>query len=311
MRPVNSLCSRQNYSQSGAAVAVSPLPAVRSAAFSARRRGREGESKMLWNRLRRRCSPCCSVRRGCRRSRRRRARVRSGTAARTRRRTSRRARGAAHHFTQVLSAERAAVILHEDHSTARRRRQPWYHVGSKDEAPGRTGFAHLFEHMMFRASELRLRLRPVIQEVGRRDQRLDQPGSDEYFRGSAVELLETALFMEAGRLGGLLDAMTRRSSTTSARGQNEKRQRLDNQPYGQAFVKIYETMYPPAHPYHWRPSARGDLSAASLEDVKVSSGAIRAETNTSLFISGDFDRRRPAGWSRNTSAAPEAEQRRA
>jgi zinc protease len=195
-------------------------------------------------------------------------------------------------YTQFFLPNGLRVIFHEDHSTPIVGVNVWYHVGSKNEQPGRTGFAHLFEHMMFQGFKgYDYDYVPVIQEVGGAINGSTTQDRTNYWELLPSNFLETALFMEAGRMKGLLDAMTQ-TKLDNQRDvvKNEKRQRIDNQPYGQATYKIQETMYPEGHPYHWSPiGSMEDLSAASLEDVKGFFRHYYVPNNASLVVSGDFD----------------------
>ncbi|MFL6284144.1 MAG: insulinase family protein [Pyrinomonadaceae bacterium] len=195
-------------------------------------------------------------------------------------------------YTQFFLPNGLRVIFHEDHSTPIVGVNVWYHVGSKNEQPGRTGFAHLFEHMMFQGFKgYDYDYVPVIQEVGGAINGSTTQDRTNYWELLPSNFLETALFMEAGRMKGLLDAMTQ-TKLDNQRDvvKNEKRQRIDNQPYGQATYKITETMYPEGHPYHWSPiGSMEDLTAASLEDVKGFFRHYYVPNNASLVVSGDFD----------------------
>ncbi|HEX8503520.1 MAG TPA: insulinase family protein [Pyrinomonadaceae bacterium] len=202
-------------------------------------------------------------------------------------------------YTQFFLPNGLRVIFHEDHSTPVVGVNVWYHVGSKNESPGRTGFAHLFEHMMFQGFRgYDLDYVPVIQEVGGAINGSTSQDRTNYWELLPSNFLETALFMEAGRMGNLLEAMTQ-TKLDNQRDvvKNEKRQRIDNQPYGQATYKITGTMYPEGHPYHW--SAIGsmeDLSAASLEDVKAFFRRYYVPNNASLVVAGDFDPKEARAW---------------
>jgi predicted Zn-dependent peptidase len=195
-------------------------------------------------------------------------------------------------YTQFFLPNGLRVIFHEDHSTPIVGVNIWYHVGSKNETPGRTGFAHLFEHMMFQGFKgYDLDYVPVIQEVGGAINGSTTQDRTNYWELLPSNFLETALFMEAGRMKGLLEAMTQ-TKLDNQRDvvKNEKRQRIDNQPYGQATYKITETMYPEGHPYHWSPiGSMEDLSAASLDDVKAFFRRYYVPNNASLVVSGDFN----------------------
>ncbi|HEV7889108.1 MAG TPA: pitrilysin family protein [Pyrinomonadaceae bacterium] len=194
-------------------------------------------------------------------------------------------------YTQFFLPNGLRVIFHEDHSTPIVGVNLWYHVGSKNEETGRTGFAHLFEHMMFQGFKgYDYDYVPVIQEVGGAINGSTTQDRTNYWELVPSNFLETALFMEAGRMKGLLDAMTQ-TKLDNQRDvvKNEKRQRIDNQPYGQSTYKIQGVMYPEGHPYHWSPiGSMEDLSAASLEDVKAFFRHYYVPNNASLVVSGDF-----------------------
>ena len=202
-------------------------------------------------------------------------------------------------YTQFFLPNGLRVIFHEDHSTPIVGVNVWYHVGSKNESPGRTGFAHIFEHMMFQGFKgYDYDYIPVIQEVGGAINGSTTSDRTNYWELLPSNFLETALFMEAGRMRGLLDAMTQ-TKLDNQRDvvKNEKRQRVDNQPYGQAIYKIGEVMYPPEHPYHWSTiGSMEDLSAASLDDVKSFFRTYYVPNNASLAISGDFNPVEARAW---------------
>jgi len=184
------------------------------------------------------------------------------------------------------------VILHPDRSTPIVAVNLWYHVGSKNEVPGRTGFAHLFEHMMFQGSKnYNDDFFKPLQEAGGLINGTTNNDRTNYFEVVPSNFLELALFMEADRMGSLLEAMTEeRLANQRLVVKNEKRQRVDNQPYGLAFEKIAATMYPPEHPYHWTViGSLEDLSNASMDDVKGFFRRYYVPNNASLTIAGDFD----------------------
>ena len=195
-------------------------------------------------------------------------------------------------YTQFFLPNGMRVIFHEDHSTPIVGVNVWYHVGSKNEDKGRTGFAHLFEHMMFQGFKgYDLDYIPVIQEVGGAINGSTNQDRTNYWELLPSNFLEMALYMEAGRMANLLEAMTQ-TKLDNQRDvvKNEKRQRIDNQPYGQAFYKINEAMYPEGHPYRWPViGSMEDLSAASMDDVKAFFRRYYVPNNASLVISGDFD----------------------
>ncbi len=185
------------------------------------------------------------------------------------------------------------VILHEDHSTPTVSVNMWYHVGSAREKPGRTGFAHLFEHIMFEGSG-------HVPE-GKFDEWLEAAGGDNngsttpdrtnYWENIPSNALELALYLESDRMGFLLNSM----SPAKVDGQrdvvkNERRQSYENRPYGMAFLTIVKNLYPDNHPYHWPTiGSMEDLSAASYEDVVGFFKKYYGPNNASLAIAGDID----------------------
>lgn len=191
------------------------------------------------------------------------------------------------------------VILHEDRSTPIVAVNLWYHVGSKNEVVGRTGFAHLFEHMMFQGSKNYNQdyFKP-LQEVGATINGSTNPDRTNYFQALPSNFLELALFMEADRMGGLLEAMTQEKLDNQRDVvKNERRQRYDNQPYGTAFEKIFAEIHPKDHPYNWTTiGSLEDLSAASMDDVKAFFRQYYVPNNASLTIAGDFDEKQARAW---------------
>ena len=174
-------------------------------------------------------------------------------------------------FTQFTLPNGLHVILHEDHSVPMVTVNMWYHVGSARERTGRTGFAHLFEHLMFMGSG---HVKP-----GEFDEWLEAAGGDNngstendrtnYWINVPANSLELALFLESDRMGYLLDSMT--PKTVDAQRdvvKNERRQSVENRPYGMAEVVLGEMLYPEGHPYHWPVIGyMEDLTAASYDDV--------------------------------------------
>jgi zinc protease len=185
------------------------------------------------------------------------------------------------------------VILHVDRTTPTITVNTWYHVGSGYEKPGRTGFAHLFEHLMFEGSK-------NVPE-GKFDEWLEAAGGDNngstnndrtnYYENIPSNALELALFLDSDRLGYLLDPMTEET----VNGQrdvvkNERRQSYENRPYGMADIMIDDALFPKGHPYSWPTiGSMADLSAASLEDVKEFFRTYYVPNNSSLSIAGDID----------------------
>ena len=185
------------------------------------------------------------------------------------------------------------VILHEDHSTPIVTVDTWYHVGSGDEQVGRTGFAHLFEHIMFMGSQ--------NVPVGAFDQMLEAAGADNngsttedrtnYYENLPSNALALALWLDADRMGFLLPTMDlAKLNLQRDVVKNERRQRVDNQPYGRADETILAALYPKTHPYSWPViGSMVDLSAASLDDVKNFFRTYYAPNNATVVIAGDFD----------------------
>jgi zinc protease len=183
------------------------------------------------------------------------------------------------------------VVLHQDHSTPIVAVNLWYHVGSKNEAPGRTGFAHLFEHMMFQGSKNYIDGWRAVDELGGNVNGTTNEDRTWYFEVVPSNFLERVLYLEADRFGNLLDAMDQ-AKLDNQRDvvKNERRFRVDNVPYGTMSERIDEIMYPESHPYHHSViGSMADLSAASLDDVKSFFRQYYVPNNTILVLSGDFD----------------------
>src|SRR4051794_21909219 len=184
------------------------------------------------------------------------------------------------------------VIVHEDHKAPIVAVNLWYHVGSKDEPAGRTGFAHLFEHLMFNGSENHKgEFFEPFELVGATDQN-GTTNSDRtnYFENVPTTALDVALWMESDRMGHLLGAIDQHR-LDEQRGvvQNEKRQN-ENQPYGRAFTLILKGLYPEDHPYHHSTiGSMNDLDAAKLDDVKNWFRSWYGPNNAVLVLAGDID----------------------
>ncbi|MDQ3674601.1 MAG: insulinase family protein, partial [Gemmatimonadota bacterium] len=197
-------------------------------------------------------------------------------------------------YTEFTLPNGLRVVLHEDHSVPIVAVNVWYHVGSKNETPGRTGFAHLFEHMMFQGSKNYDDdyFRP-LQSIGGTINGSTNVDRTNYFEAVPSNYLERALFLEADRMGGLLEALTE-TKLANQRDvvKNEKRQNYDNRPYGLAGARIAELLYPGDHPYHWLTiGALEDLTAASMNDVKGFFRRFYTPNNASLVIAGDINPR--------------------
>src|SRR5687767_1075019 len=191
------------------------------------------------------------------------------------------------------------VLLHEDKSTPVVTVGVWYHVGSKNEVPGRTGFAHLFEHMMYQGSKnYDADYFTPLQEAGASINGTTNQDRTWYFQTVPSNFLELALFMESDRMGGLLEAMTQEKLNNQRDVvKNERRQRVDNQPYGTAFEKIGQIMYPKGHPYNWSViGSLEDLQAASMDDVKSFFRQYYVPNNAILVVSGDYNETQAREW---------------
>jgi zinc protease len=182
------------------------------------------------------------------------------------------------------------VILHEDHSLPTVNVNIWFHVGSKNEKTGRTGFAHLFEHMMFEGSEHHAE-DYGFDKIGGENNASTSEDRTNYYETVPSNYLEYALWMEADRMGYLLPAMTQEKLDIQRDVvKNERRQRMENQPYAKASELILNASYPPGHPYSWPIiGSMEDLSRASLDDIKDFFKTYYAPNNASLCIAGDFD----------------------
>jgi zinc protease len=188
------------------------------------------------------------------------------------------------------------VILHRDTTTPTIATNVWYHVGSAGEQKGRTGFAHLFEHIMFEGSANvpEGKIDEWFGEVGGSPNGSTAPDRTNYMQSFAANALDMALFIESDRMGHLLEAM----SPASVDGQrdvvkNERRQSYDNRPYGLADQVLTEALYPPSHPYSWPVIGYMDhLSSASYEDVVSFFRRHYAPNNATLVIAGDIEPQR-------------------
>ena len=184
------------------------------------------------------------------------------------------------------------VILHEDHTVPVVAVNLWYKVGSKDEAEGRTGFAHLFEHLMFQGSEhLDGEYFAPLQRIGAELNGSTSSDRTNYYETVPSNALELALWLESDRMGFLLPSLSQ-GKLDNQRDvvKNERRQRVDNVPYGQAQERLLSALYPKGHPYH-HPTigSMADLTAATLGDVKNFFRRYYAPNNASLCLAGDFE----------------------
>ncbi len=196
-------------------------------------------------------------------------------------------------YTRFTLPDGMVVILHEDHKTPTVSVNIWYHVGSGRERPGRTGFAHLFEHLMFMGSG--------HIPLGKFDEWLEAAGGENnastnsdrtnYWEDVPSNALELPLFLDSDRMGHLIDAMTpEKVNAQRDVVKNERRQSYENRPYGMAEIAITENLYPPDHPYHWPTiGSMEDLSAASYQDVVDFFRKYYIPNNASMVIAGDID----------------------
>lgn len=183
------------------------------------------------------------------------------------------------------------VVVQPDHTSPTVTVNLWVGVGSRHEAPGRTGFAHLFEHLMFQGSAHVAEGEhfQALMGVGGRLNATTWFDRTNYFETVPTGALELALWLESDRHAALLDAVTQENLDNQRDVvKEEKRQRYDNQPYGQALATVYATVFPEGHPYH-HPTigSMEDLDAASLEDVHAFFRAHYAPDNTVLTLCGD------------------------
>jgi zinc protease len=194
-------------------------------------------------------------------------------------------------FRKFVLENGLELVVHEDHSVPVAAVYVYYHVGSAREVRGRSGFAHLFEHMLFQGSEhvgdeQHFKL---IQEAGGTLNGSTTSDRTNYFEILPANQLELALWLESDRMGFLLPAMTQ-AKLDNQRDvvKNERRQNYENRPYGQADGVIAAALYPPDHPYSWITiGSQEDLSAASLDDVKGFFQRWYGPNNATLAVGGD------------------------
>ena len=189
------------------------------------------------------------------------------------------------------------VILHVDRKLPIVHVNEWFHVGSKNELPGRTGFAHLFEHMMFQGSKdadggywgFAEKAGANVREGGVNG--TTNTDRTNYFATVPSANLENLLWLESDRVATLTD-VTDQKKLDNQRDvvKNERRQSLENQPYGRAFSLLFSNVFPAGHPYSWPViGSQADLTAASLDDVKGFFKEYYTPNNLSLVVAGDFD----------------------
>lgn len=191
------------------------------------------------------------------------------------------------------------VVLHRDNATPIAHVELWYHVGSKDEPQGRSGFAHLFEHLMFNGSEhADGEYFAPLQPFGARINGTTNSDRTNYYETVPSNALERALWMEADRMGFLLPALTQ-AKLDNQRDvvRNERRQNYEIAPYAKARQVIAEAVWDKNHPYHRLTiGSHTDLEAANLDDVRQFFNTWYVPNNATLVVSGDFDPVQIKGW---------------
>jgi zinc protease len=203
-------------------------------------------------------------------------------------------------FESYKLANGLTVILSVDKSTPTVALDVWYHVGSKNEVPGRTGFAHLFEHVMFTGSgHVPYGLHDKLTEgVGGNNNGSTTNDRTNYYETVPSNYLESAIWLESDRMGYLLDTLDiAKLNAQRDIVKNERRQSVDNQPYGRVGEIFSAAMYPKNHPYSWDViGSMEDLSAASENDVKDFFRLYYAPNNSVLAVVGDFDMAQAKAW---------------
>jgi len=192
------------------------------------------------------------------------------------------------------------VVLHEDRSDPMVHVDVTYHVGSNREEPGRSGFAHFFEHMMFQGSENVADEEhfKIISNAGGTLNGTTNTDRTNYFETVPANQLETVLWLEADRMGFLLDAVTQEKFEVQRETvKNERGQRVDNQPYGRVLETLYQSLYPEGHPYSWPVIGWiEDLNRADLNDLKRFFLRWYGPNNAALTIGGDIDTQQTLEW---------------
>ena len=200
-------------------------------------------------------------------------------------------------FTTHTLANGLRIVFLEDHAVPVINLQVWYHVGSKDELPGHTGFAHLFEHLMFKGSahvgaDEHSR---IIEAMGGFDNAETGDDTTNFFETFPSNYLERVLWLEADRMGSLnVDDANFKSERQVV--EEERRVRVDNQPYGSLEQDLRDAAFT-VHPYHHTPiGSIKDLDAATVEDVRAFFNTYYKPNNATLVIVGDFNSDRALGW---------------
>jgi zinc protease len=195
-------------------------------------------------------------------------------------------------FSKQTLSNGLDVLLHEDHSCPIVAVNIWYHVGSKNERPGYTGFAHLFEHLMFEGSQHHDRgyFQP-LQGAGGTLNGSTNADRTNYWEVVPTNALELALWMESDRMGYLLPALSRAKFANQRDVVlNERRQNYENRPYGLVPMALLAALFRPDHPYHWATIGEvADLEAVQIEDVHAFFRRYYHPANASLALAGDID----------------------
>lgn len=203
-------------------------------------------------------------------------------------------------FTDERLPNGLRVILSEDHTAPVVAVNLWYDVGSRHEHEGRTGFAHLFEHLMFEGSRNVAKGEhfAMVEAAGGTLNASTWCDRTNYYNTAPSNHLETLLWLEADRMGGLLEGIAQETLDNQRDVvKNEKRQRYDNEPYGSWLERIHRNVFPPGHPYHHTTiGSMEDLDAASLDDVRAFFRRYYAPNNAVLTLVGDFDAAEARAW---------------
>src|SRR5687768_13590938 len=194
-------------------------------------------------------------------------------------------------YTKFTLKNGLTLLVHEDHKAPIAAVNIWYHVGSKNEKPGKSGFAHLFEHLMFNGSEhYNFDYFKALEAIGATD--LNGTTNNDrtnYFQNIPLSALDQVLWLESDRMGHLLGVIDQ-ARLDEQRGvvQNEKRQG-ENNPYGREWEMVQKASYPAGHPYSWTViGLMDDLNAASLDDVKDWFKTYYGPANAVLVVAGDI-----------------------
>ena len=193
-------------------------------------------------------------------------------------------------FSQSTLPNGLTVIVHESHRVPLVAVNVWYHVGSRHEAPGQTGLAHLFEHLMFEGAEHQPRgyFEP-LQRAGGAVNGSTSPDRTNYWETVPTSALRLALWMEADRMGWMAPALTEaRFNTQRGVVINERRESYENRPYGRAAFALLRALFPEGHPYRWPTiGSVADLERATLDDARAFLARYYQPGNASLVVAGD------------------------